>query len=69
MYISMSGMAYVDIVVWIHTILIGIQLMQGIQPTEKKLDFSLTITPGGQFSRGMLEYIYALTRTRNSERP
>jgi hypothetical protein len=43
--------------------------MRGMQPTEKKLDSSSTITPGGQFSQGMLEYIDALTRTRNSERP
>jgi hypothetical protein len=43
--------------------------MRGMQRTEKKSDSSLTITPGGQFSQGMLKYIYALTRTRNSKRP
>jgi hypothetical protein len=43
--------------------------MRGMQHTEKKSDFSSITTLGGQSSHNMLEYIYALTRTRNSERP
>ena len=43
--------------------------MRGMQRTEKRSDSSLTITLGGQFSQRMIELIYALTRTRGSERP
>jgi len=67
-YINTQVLGYADIVVWKLMILIGIRSTRGIQSIGKRLDFSLIIMFGGQSNHNMLEYIYALTRTRNSER-